>query len=753
MRVRHRSLAVVLGLGAALAVAVSCSTELTAPVAPGNQTVNLKAPGGDVPLEVHPDTTAVRSFKVEASTGVQLKDVANVVLLLRTGDVAFHVEESAADFDARAGEPRGEKDSAGAAVITVRIAPTDAVDPCQSAWPTAEFFVELDADGQVAAIEPAEVVLGDDALALVAQGSLLLCTQVEADFVGQAYIRGAGLGMTFDGPVSWETKGLPDAAPAERPAVGLGVAAELSASQSVAGNGNGNDNSGNTNDNSGNSNDNAGNTNDNGGNGNDNSGNTNGNDNSGNANGNDNGGNSNGNLNDNSGNTNGNDNAGNTNGNDNGNANGNLNDNSGNTNGNDNSGNTNGNDNSGNTNGNDNSGNTNGNANGNDNGNTNGNGNDNGNTNGNDNGSGLSILFSDPPSNSIDARQPFHIDGTNPQGWDRVVLTFNGSTSGLTSADFSTSFEGGSGSAPLVVQVVSNGNACTVILSDMISVGGWTTVQHNASGTSVRLGYLPADVNNDRTSSPVDILALIDFLNGVTMLAPYQTDVDRSDATNPADILRVIDLLNGADAYPPFLFASLPAGGGNGNSNGNANGNDNSGNTNGNANDNGNSNGNLNDNSGNTNGNDNGNVNGNDNGGNTNGNDNGNANGNLNDNSGNTNGNANGNDNGGGSVCPDGEVRLSANLVGGSAQGSAFYRNETDGRRRFQLSVSEYAAGTYNIVVNNVVVGQVNVGGSGSGGVDWDTHDGNFPGNFPSLTVGNPITVGPATGNFFLNCS
>ena len=71
-------------------------------------------------------------------------------------------------------------------------------------------------------------------------------------------------------------------------------------------------------------------------------------------------------------------------------------------------------------------------------------------------------------------------------------------------------------------------------------------------------GDLPADVNNDRTSGPVDILAVIDCLNRTVECDIWQCDVDRSAMCAPADILRVIDLLNGADAYEEWLGKRLP---------------------------------------------------------------------------------------------------------------------------------------------------------------------------------------------------
>jgi hypothetical protein len=70
----------------------------------------------------------------------------------------------------------------------------------------------------------------------------------------------------------------------------------------------------------------------------------------------------------------------------------------------------------------------------------------------------------------------------------------------------------------------------------------------------VRIGFLPGDVNADLVAGPLDILALIDHLNGLKNLPVWSTDIDRSGQTNPQDILREVDVLNGAGAFEPCQF-------------------------------------------------------------------------------------------------------------------------------------------------------------------------------------------------------
>ncbi len=174
-------------------------------------------------------------------------------------------------------------------------------------------------------------------------------------------------------------------------------------------------------------------------------------------------------------------------------------------------------------------------------------------------GTPISIVSSVPPTNWIDARQPSNIVGgcADAPGQSSIALTFSGSTAGVVAGDF-TITTNPAGAAPTITNVVNAGNTSTLTLSSRIPTGKWTVFTHTASASSVRLGFLPGDVNNDRTASPVDILKLIDHLNGVEILGIFQTDIDRSGVANPADILREIDLLNGADCYDVWNNVSLP---------------------------------------------------------------------------------------------------------------------------------------------------------------------------------------------------
>ncbi len=168
------------------------------------------------------------------------------------------------------------------------------------------------------------------------------------------------------------------------------------------------------------------------------------------------------------------------------------------------------------------------------------------------------ILTSFPPNNAIDARQPSLISGKQPTGISIIVTHFSNYALQLVPEDFLVTEEGGDGVAPLVEIYYITTKELWLYLSEPIETAAWTTIHYLPTQQQIRLGYLPGDVNGDGTSSPVDILALIDSLNNVATRPIYSTDINRSAEAEPSDILREIDLLNGADAFEIWNGVSLP---------------------------------------------------------------------------------------------------------------------------------------------------------------------------------------------------
>jgi Zn-dependent metalloprotease len=166
------------------------------------------------------------------------------------------------------------------------------------------------------------------------------------------------------------------------------------------------------------------------------------------------------------------------------------------------------------------------------------------------------LLASVPPDGAVDARQPANAQGT-AQGWEEVLLTFSADVSGLGPDDFEVQ---SSGTAPDIAGVDARGPVLTLLFDDPIPAGECTSIVYLATSQRVRLGFLPGDANSDGTSGPLDILALIDSLNGTLdpPLHDWQCDINRSGACEPLDILKLIDLLNGAGPLEAWNGRTLP---------------------------------------------------------------------------------------------------------------------------------------------------------------------------------------------------
>jgi hypothetical protein len=172
----------------------------------------------------------------------------------------------------------------------------------------------------------------------------------------------------------------------------------------------------------------------------------------------------------------------------------------------------------------------------------------------------LAIIESLPPDLSIDARQPFAPGGGPPLGLQVIELGFDGPASELGPQSFVIEQAGSQEPAPSITAVeLLNENRVQITLSAPLIPGTRLRVGLQGSDTHVCLGYLPGDVNADGATSPLDILDLVDGLNGVTPLEAWQCDINRSAACEPQDILRLIDLLNGAGAFEAWNGAALPA--------------------------------------------------------------------------------------------------------------------------------------------------------------------------------------------------
>lgn len=171
----------------------------------------------------------------------------------------------------------------------------------------------------------------------------------------------------------------------------------------------------------------------------------------------------------------------------------------------------------------------------------------------------LVLLDSSPPNGAIDARQPFDPGDGTPRGWDAVELVFDGPVSELLKSDLEVFESGGDGIAPHIVSVTPSGKDRVIVqLDSPIEPGTSTSILHRCSGFATTLVALPGDVDGTGIAAGLDVLRLIDGLNGLTDLELWQCDIDDSGECGPRDILRLIDVLNGAGSFDPWSGATTP---------------------------------------------------------------------------------------------------------------------------------------------------------------------------------------------------
>jgi hypothetical protein len=180
------------------------------------------------------------------------------------------------------------------------------------------------------------------------------------------------------------------------------------------------------------------------------------------------------------------------------------------------------------------------------------------------------ILTADPPSGTVDARQPHAVGAAIPR-WgigsadEPIHLTLG--ASGASADCFTlceTSLDPLAGANDIASVEDLGGGNYVITLMHAITPGAITELRYTNDPTPVTYMSHPANVNNDTAAGPADILYLIDVLNGVSA-APfglYSVDVDRSGQPGPPDILRLIDLLNGAGTFDSWLNTARPANGG-----------------------------------------------------------------------------------------------------------------------------------------------------------------------------------------------
>ena len=183
------------------------------------------------------------------------------------------------------------------------------------------------------------------------------------------------------------------------------------------------------------------------------------------------------------------------------------------------------------------------------------------------------IANAQPPSGTVDARQPHPMNNPNlRQGIgapgtagvlaEPIHIQLSPAVAGAEDC-FSLCETVGDPLGPNgISSVVYHGSGVyQITLNRAIAMAAVTTIEYTGNGSFIQYTSHPANTNSDTAAGPVDIIHLIDHLNGIRVppLTAYQCDFNRSNVCSPADIITLIDLLNGAGPFTVWNGTARPS--------------------------------------------------------------------------------------------------------------------------------------------------------------------------------------------------
>jgi Dockerin type I domain len=165
----------------------------------------------------------------------------------------------------------------------------------------------------------------------------------------------------------------------------------------------------------------------------------------------------------------------------------------------------------------------------------------------------------------IDAREGSN-DGVNVTGMTEFKVAFtteaeNSDGSALTVASFSVAQTGGP-ARTIAAVATEDDRTFTVTLDGPIALHEWTTICVDNSvratcnqapiagdGTCIDIGFLPGDVDQNRTVNPIDLFRFRQYVNAVATpefgVAGDYIDSNRDGIVNPLDLFRFRQGING----------------------------------------------------------------------------------------------------------------------------------------------------------------------------------------------------------------
>jgi hypothetical protein len=170
------------------------------------------------------------------------------------------------------------------------------------------------------------------------------------------------------------------------------------------------------------------------------------------------------------------------------------------------------------------------------------------------------VTFTSPTHGVIDARRPHPADNAALlEGISTIVVQ---APSRAEPGCFDLFETGSIGGVNFIVSAVENAGSYTLTLNRPITPGRVTNIcytDNNGASSVGQFTFHPANVNGDSFANTTDVIALVTILSGVpSPPGVFGSDTDRSGARTPLDLLTLMDLLNGASQFNPWLNTSKP---------------------------------------------------------------------------------------------------------------------------------------------------------------------------------------------------
>ena len=178
------------------------------------------------------------------------------------------------------------------------------------------------------------------------------------------------------------------------------------------------------------------------------------------------------------------------------------------------------------------------------------------------------IVRSEPPHQTVDARQPHAHDSPLPRqgigtAQEPIIVKLDGD---VTRAETcfnlcETAQDQLLGPNSIIGVTDLGGGVYEIVLDHAITAGAVTTIEYKGSGDQVAFVSHPGNADAGPVADQFDVVRLMDCCLRRVCTIPggvYSCDIDRSGERGPGDLIRIIDLLEGGATYSSWFGTPRP---------------------------------------------------------------------------------------------------------------------------------------------------------------------------------------------------